>query len=73
MIMLLLLHLNSRLQPKHRFELEFSDNQSDFNWLLDFLNHIGIPKGSALEKGREKFPVVSLDFTGQYYKNHNTI
>ena len=101
--MFLVLHLNSRLQPKHRFELEdaltesfesndnvgkitgggtamfpsgeiescdieieFSNRSEDFEWLLNLLDNIGIPKGSVVKTGGKDFSVGSLEGLGLY-------
>lgn len=100
--MFVVLHVNERLQPKHRFvledtidealkrnnhgeitgggtlmekngeikscdiDIELSDDDDAFERFKDYVNHLGIAKGSELETDGKKFPVGSFEGMGIY-------
>lgn len=100
--MFVVLHVNERLQPKHRFvledtidealkrnnhgeitgggtlmekngeikscdiDIEFSGDDDAFERFKDYVNHLGIAKGSELETDGRKVPVGSFEGMGIY-------
>ena len=47
-------------------EIEFSNRSEDFEWLLNLLDNIGIPKGSVVKTGGKDFSVGQLEGLGLY-------